>query len=93
MLCGEYCCQVYVSGNLTLKRESGHTWWSFKRDSSLASDCGSILGPAAVTVSEEVPPSKDFFCCFCITASSLMLFIPVRVISRQYEVTVGAICA
>lgn len=60
MLCDEYCCQVYVSGNLTLKRESGHTWWSFERDSSLARDCGSIIGPAAITVSEEVPPSKDF---------------------------------
>ncbi|KAG0629955.1 hypothetical protein M758_1G142000 [Ceratodon purpureus] len=47
---------VYVSGNLTLKRESGHTWWSFERDSSLAGDCGSMMGPAAVTVSEEVPP-------------------------------------
>lgn len=77
MLCGgENCFQVYVSGNLTLKRESGHTWWSFERDSSLANDCGSMIGPAAVTVSEEVPPSTDFFSCFffalCLVLSILI---------------------
>jgi hypothetical protein len=85
MLCDEYCCQVYVSGNLTLKRESGHTWWSFERDSSLARDCGSIIGPAAITVSEEVPPIKDF-------VAQCSLFLLHRVVSRQYEVTVGATC-
>lgn len=47
---------VYISGNLTLKREFGQAWWSFESDISLANDCGSMMGPAAITVSEEVPP-------------------------------------
>lgn len=58
VLCG-YCSQVFVSGNLTLKREGGQAWWSFERTDTFSSnDCGSMTGLATVTVSEEVPPSK-----------------------------------
>lgn len=52
----------FVSGNLALKREGGHAWWSFEReddpDDPLPNDdCrSSVGGLATVAVSEEVPP-------------------------------------
>jgi hypothetical protein len=50
---------VRVSGNLTLNKERGQSWWSFLRDNPSEGDgCGRKMGPIAYVVSEEVPPSK-----------------------------------
>jgi hypothetical protein len=46
-----------ISGKLTLNKDGNQAWWSFLRDGAAKGDgCNSVLGPMAVTVSEEVPP-------------------------------------
>ncbi len=51
-----------ISGKLTLNRDGNQAWWSFLRDGAAKGDgCNSVLGPMAVTVSEEVPPSTHSY--------------------------------
>jgi hypothetical protein len=46
-----------ISGKLMLNKDGNQAWWSFLRDGASKGDgCNSVLGPMAVTVSEEVPP-------------------------------------
>jgi hypothetical protein len=48
-----------------LNKDGNQAWWSFLRDGAAKGDgCNSVLGPTAVTVSEEVPPSKySYYAC------------------------------
>jgi hypothetical protein len=54
-----------ISGKLMLNKDGNQAWWSFLRDGASKGDgCNSVLGPMAVTVSEEVPPSTySYYAC------------------------------